>query len=209
MVLTDIAEAPLRSKITVQDFAELRGLVQVEGIEGRLRWAGASPMIPDGHAAEIEIVLRGDGGSVVVHGHLESRSEADGFAVFLRAGDAKALLSRCERGLCRQHRRLSAEHLAIVTPAAGGSILCRVRDIGEGGARLVISGNDAGPVSSAVSIEILDAGLHGAALVLAGEVAWTQLTHVGIKWAAPDSTARAALSRLGKSEDPWELARAS
>ena len=209
MTENEVSQMPLRCRLTVEDAAELRALLELEGAAGRVRWPGATPLIPGGHPAEAEVAIRASSESVVLRGSLEERSEGDGFGIWLNVPGAKALLESHFGGASRHFRRQPIEYLAIVSGPANAHVLCRVRDLGEGGARIIVSGEDAGPEGSEVSVEILDAVLQGTGLLLKARVAWGRKNEVGVEWTSLDSQGRGSLAHLLRgAADAGQLAQA-
>ncbi len=203
-----VTEMPLRCKLTVEDAAELRALVELEGGDGALRWPGAANMLPGDRPVEVEVTIRASGESLVLRGKLQERSERDGFSLWVHLPDANGQITAAV-GAARHFRRAPAEHLAIVACQNGSRVLCRVRDLSEGGARVVLASEDAGPEGSEVRVELLDLGLHGAELVLSGRVAWGRKAEVGVEWTCADALTKGSISRLVRgSQSPAQLAQA-
>jgi hypothetical protein len=96
----------------------------------------------------------------------------------------------------RSHLRSASDHLALVHRRGHGQVLCRLRDLAEGGARICLSPGDTAPVGTALEVVLLEAGLSGADLTINGRIAWVSGGELGLRWEALPGESLRALRRL-------------
>jgi hypothetical protein len=187
--------ASLRVQFSVAGVAELSDIFSLPAGAARMRWPGPGPAPTPGLLARVELELRSRGETLVFRGIVEGPGEGDPPGAWLYLPEAAAVLQRYEQGRGRQHRRLDAEHLALVSSPAAGQVLCRLRDLCEGGARVLLAAEDAAPVGEPTSLTLLDAA-DGRDLTLAARVAWIGRYQVGLRFAGGHLRARRALRNL-------------
>src|SRR5947209_3449337 len=125
----------LRFKLSVDDLADLRSRIRLcEGGAGRLRWPGPAAGLPRGRPVVIEAAVRSAGETVFLRGDVDERRPNEASGVWVTIPGADRVLDNCELGLIRRHKRLPAEHLALFETRGQGLLLCRIRDLGTGGA---------------------------------------------------------------------------
>ena len=206
-MLAQAVGGALRFKVVVDRVSDLRERLNVEGRKGRLLWSATEALVPRDLSVAVEITVRDHGETIHLRGRLAEAEPGEPAGVYIDLPDAGDVLDGCTIGLCRNHRRLPTEHLALVHGDGIGQILCRVRDLGGGGARLLLAKGDVGPIGSEMKVALLEAGLQGADLELTARIAWTATAEIGLEWREPNDLARAALTRLLRTAaEPWQLA---
>ncbi len=155
-----------------------------------------------GTAAVLEIVFtRADEGTQL-RGQVWAPS---GGGVWLELAAAERCLAMLE-WVPRTERRVFTEQLVLVEADGLPAMLCRLRDVSAGGARLCADAADVG--GGRVRIALPEAGPAGGQLEAAGRVAWAHEGEVGVEWNRRDLASRAAVRRLLQiADDEWEGAR--
>jgi hypothetical protein len=193
-------------RLTVDDYGELRDRLKLEAGTGRLRWTGCPELLPSGKKVEIRVHLRAPRENLVFTGTIAGvASEPAGVWISIPCADL--VITSSEIGFARKHRRCAAEHLALIETKTG-LLLCRVQDLSEGGAKLLVSCQDAGPIDSSTYVSLLEAGLHGLDLDVHARIAWADENGVGVEWLDLGEAGKSAVKRLIRAGDvPWWLSR--
>jgi hypothetical protein len=158
---------------------------------------------PQGTPAALQVALENPAESVTLRGSVWARPLAGG--VWLELPRAAACLDRLQR-LCREGDRLCTGQLVLAEPQGLIPTLCRLIDVGEGGARLAAS-YGAGCEGRELRVGLPEAGPGGAQLEAFGRIAWARDGEVGAIWDRGDLASRAAVLRLVQiAEDDWAAA---
>jgi hypothetical protein len=163
---------------------------------------------PKGTLATLEVDFESTGQVTLLRGWVWARSTGAG--IWLELFDARHALTRVEGAPQRAEIRLGSEQLVLVEAEGLPALLCRLRDVSDGGARLAALPADAGVPGQHVRIALPEAGEGGAQLEARGRVIWVREGEVGIAWSHGDLTSRAAVRRLMEhAREDWDLARSA
>jgi hypothetical protein len=158
---------------------------------------------PSGMLALLEIDFSDSDESTVLRGLVWSRPATGGLWLEL-PGAARALDRLAQlrsSATLRENRRLGSEELVLVQSEGQPSLLCRLRDLSAGGARLA---GAAGEPGDAVTITTTDAEPR----VMAGTVVWSTGGISGLAWDRSDAATRKGVVELLQAEgDEWTEAR--
>lgn len=125
--------------------------------------------------------------------------------VWLELAGAERCLGMLET-FPRADRRIPTDQLVLASGVT--AVLCRLRDVSAGGARLHVDARDAGPIGGRVRLALPESGPSGAQLEAFGRVLWARDGEAGIVWNRGDLASRAAVLRLIQlADDEWEAAR--
>jgi hypothetical protein len=155
-----------------------------------------------GAKAALQVAFTGLGESVWLRGEVWARPEAGG--AWLELPRARACLARLSRDLLRTSHRVCTDQLVLVEPRGLPALLCRLIEVGDGGARIAAAGADLGNQGDELRVALPEAGPGGARLEACGRVAWTGGGEVGLSWNRGDLASRAAVLRLLQAaDDEW------
>ncbi|MCA1829121.1 MAG: PilZ domain-containing protein [Myxococcales bacterium] len=130
-----------------------------------------------------------------------------GGGIWLELLEAERCLEKLET-TPRGARRIATDQLVLAEAAGFAAVLCRLRDVSAGGARLRLEANDAGPNGSRIRLVLPEAGPTGLQLEACGHLVWTRGGEAGIEWRRGDLSSRAAVLRLVQlADEEWEGAR--
>jgi hypothetical protein len=172
----------------------------VEGA-GYFFFAGISAA--QGTPAVLEVTFTQSDLTAVMRGWVWTRPSSGG--VWLELNGARQCLDRLEKEPRREDRRLVTDQLVLAAGAGLPAILCRVRDVGTGGARLAARSEDVGQPGWRVRVTLPEAGPSGSQLEAFGRVAWAGEGELGVQWNRSDLASRAAARRMvDLAEGEWE-----
>jgi hypothetical protein len=130
--------------------------------------------------------------------------------IWLELAGAERALTRIERLPLRAELRMGSEQLVLLEASGLAALLCRLRDVSEGGARLAALPADAGRPGQRVRVALPEAGESGEQLEARGWVAWAQQSEVGVEWEKEHAPTAAAVRRMiDHARDEWREARAA
>jgi hypothetical protein len=178
----------------------------VDGI-GYFFFPGA--VAPKGTLASLEVTFTTTDQTAVLRGWVWARPSHGG--IWLELGGA----GRCLRALSRELERrtdprLGTEQLVLLEAEDLPALLCRLRDVSAGGARLAALPADAGTAGMGARVALPEADAVGSQLEAVGRVAWAGEGEVGIEWDRGDLASRAAIERmLHLAGEEWHGARSA
>jgi hypothetical protein len=131
-----------------------------------------------------------------------------GGGVWLELIDAARCLEAVESA-ARDGMRLATDALVLAESEGQPPLLCRLRDVGDGGARIAAAAPDVGEPGSSIKITLPEAGPQGQFEAF-GRVIWARGGEAGIEWAREDLVSLAAIRRMQEiADDDWQPACAS
>lgn len=152
--------------------------------------------------AHLELEFAESDDSTFVRGLIWARSEA---GLWIEIPDAEGMIERIERQPTREHRRIGTEQLVVLETPANGKILCRIRDLSLGGARIAAAFGSIGEAGDLVTITLPDDGDERSARA---RLVWSENGCVGLEWIRADLVTRSTVVRLVEEADgEWEAAR--
>lgn len=161
-----------------------------------------------GTLATLEVDFESTGQVTVLRGWVWARSTGAG--IWLELFNAHRALTQIEGSPRRCETRLGTEQLVLVEAEGLSALLCRLRDVSAGGARLAALPADAGAPGQQVRIALPEAGDGGAQLEAYGRVAWVGEGEVGVEWSRSDLASRAAVRKLLEhAREEWDEARSA
>ena len=171
----------------------------VDGV-GYFFFANRRATAPCGLLALLEVDFSDSDESTVLRGLVWSRPATGG--LWLELPEAGRTLDWLTQGAPpRENRRLGSEQLVVVQAERQPALLCRLRDVSAGGARLAGAVGEPGDI---VSVSTADT----AQRVMTGTVAWTAAGASGIAWDRGCARTRANVFELLQAEnDEWTEAR--
>jgi hypothetical protein len=156
--------------------------------------------------ASLEIDFSSTPQVALMRGWVWARSTGGG--LWLELAGAQRCLERLERLPERTATRLASDQLVLAEPEGLPALLCRLRDVSAGGARLAAMPADAGAPGQAMRVKLPEAGASGDQLLACGRVVWAGQGEVGVKWDAGDLPSRVAVRRLLQiARHEWEEAK--
>jgi hypothetical protein len=163
---------------------------------------------PKGTLASLQVDFWLTDQVILLRGWVWARSSGAG--IWLELAGAERALRRIENAPKRSELRVGSEQLVLVEADGLAALLCRLRDVSEGGARLAALPADAGEPGQQVRVALPEAGASGAQLEAYGRVAWAEQGEVGVAWEREDALSRAAVRRLVQhATEEWEEASAA
>jgi hypothetical protein len=181
----------------------LREHLHLAGGAGYFFFPSASA--PDGARAILQVTFGTIDQNLVLHGSVWARPAGGG--VWLELPRARECLGRLSQELPRTSRRMATEQLVLAEPRELPGFLCRLIDVGDGGARLCAGAAEVGSGGHQLRIALPEAGPSGGRLEAYGRVAWSGDGEVGVAWDRRDLASRATgLRLLQTAEDEWEQA---
>ena len=155
----------------------------------------------------LEITFSSTDQSALLHGSVWARPAQHG--VWLELAHAAQCLEKLE-STPRGSLRIASNQLVLAEGAGQPALLCRLRDVGEDGARLAASAEHLGGSDARLSITLPEAGPTGAQLQAFGRLAWAGEGEVGVEWIRGDLASRAAVRRVMETaQEEWEGARSA
>lgn len=163
---------------------------------------------PKGTLATLEVDFELTGQVTLLRGWVWARSTGAG--IWLELFGAERALTRIEQEPERAEVRLGSEQMVLVEAENLPALLCRLRDVSEGGACIAALPADAGTPGRRVRIALPEAGAHGQQLEAYGRVVWAGEGEVGIAWTRSDLASRPAVRKLlDHAREDWDAARSA
>ena len=163
---------------------------------------------PRGTPAALEVVFTRTDQTALLRGVIWARPSSGG--VWLELENAAAILAQIAVKPPRDDLRIASEQLVLVEAAGCAALLCRLRDVSLGGARIAVTRADAGEPDNRVRVALPEAGPDGAQLTATGRVVWVSEREAGVAWDRDSLTSRLAVRRLLElAAEEWEGARAT
>lgn len=189
----------LRLRYEIDSPARLREHVHFVDGAGYFFFPGVSAA--KGAFTVLEIAFTRHDGATQLRGQVWANPSGGG--VWLELPQAEKCLASLESSP-RADRRVATDQLVLVEGVS--AILCRLRDVSGGGARLCADPADLG--EGRVRVALPEAGPTGGQLEAAGRVVWGREGEVGVEWNRGDLASRAAVRRLLQlADEEWESAR--
>lgn len=194
----------LRLRYQIDSPRRLREHVHLVDGAGYFFFPGA--VAPKGTLASLEIDFLSTAQVALLRGWVWARSSGSG--LWLELASAQRCLEKLGSSPGRAQARLASDELVLAEPEGLPALLCRLRDVSAGGARLAAMPSDAGTPGQRMCVRLPEAGPSGAQLEAHGRVVWTEEGEVGVRWDAGDLLTRAAMRRLlHHAQHEWEDAR--
>src|SRR5581483_11486301 len=121
---------------------------------------------PKGTLASLEIDFSSTAQVALLRGWVWAR--ATGGGLWLELAAAQRCLEKLERVPERSELRLSSDQLVLAEPEGLPALLCRLRDVSAGGARLAAMPSDAGAPGQRIRVKLPEAGISGEQLLAQG-----------------------------------------
>ncbi|HZR09859.1 MAG TPA: PilZ domain-containing protein [Myxococcales bacterium] len=161
---------------------------------------------PKGTLASLEIDFSSTAQVALLRGWVWAR--ATGGGLWLELAAAQRCLEKLERVPERSELRLSSDQLVLAEPEGLPALLCRLRDVSAGGARLAAMPSDAGAPGQRIRVKLPEAGISGEQLLAQGSVRWMGQGEIGVAWDREDLPSRVAVRRLlQNARHEWEEAK--
>lgn len=194
----------LRLRYQIDSPRRLREHVHLVDGAGYFFFPGA--VAPKGTLASLEIDFSSTAQVALMRGWVWARSSGGG--LWLELAGAQQCLEKLERIPERTETRLASDQLVLAEPEGLPPLLCRLREISPGGARLAAVPSDAGAPGQSMRVKLPEAGASGEQLVATGRVVWAGQGEIGMHWDAADLPSRAAVRRLLQiARHEWEEAK--
>lgn len=195
----------LRLRYEIESPRRLKEHVHLVDGVGYFFFPGA--VAPKGTLASLEVSFTETDQSALLRGWVWARPTHGG--IWLELADAGRCLAVLSRGVQRRcDSRIETGQLVLLEAEGLPALLCRLRDVGAGGARLAALPADAGSEGTRVRVVLSEAGPDGAQLESVGRVAWAGEGEVGVEWDEGDLASRAAEQRMIRlAEEEWQGAR--
>ena len=160
-----------------------------------------------GTQAALEVTFTAADQSALLRGEVWTKPAEGG--AWLELKGARRCMDVLASAPQRAEMRIGSEQIVLVQGSGRPGLLCRLRDVSEGGARLGASAVEAGEPGQRVRVALPEAGPGGAQLEAFGRVVWAGEGEVGVLWNRGDLASRAAVRRMKElAEEEWEGARA-
>jgi PilZ domain len=194
----------LRLRYQIDSPRRLREHVHLVDGAGYFFFPGA--IAPKGTLASLEIDFSSTAQVALLRGWVWAR--ASGGGLWLELASAQRCLEKLERVPERSEMRLSSDQLVLAEPQGLPALLCRLRDVSAGGARLAAMPSDAGTPGQRIRVKLPEAGTSGDQLIAQGSVRWMGEGEIGVAWDNDDLPSRTAVCRLlQNARHEWEEAQ--
>jgi hypothetical protein len=195
----------LRLRYQIDSPRRLREHVHV--VDGAGYFFFPEAVAPKGTLASLEVDFS-SGQVALLRGWVWTRSAGGG--IWLELAGAQRCLDKLENAAGRSEIRLATDHLILAEPEGMPALLCRLRDVSDGGARLAVMHSDAGNPGRGIRIALPEAGPGGHLLQAYGRMIWAAQGEIGIAWSDNDIGSRRAVARLiQNAQHEWEDAQIS
>jgi hypothetical protein len=194
----------LRLRYRIDSPRRLREHVHLVDGAGYFFFPGA--VAPKGTLASLQLDFFSSAQAAVLRGWVWARSATGG--LWLELGGAQRCLEKLDQGSSRRSEmRLASDQLILAEPQGLAALLCRLRDVSPGGARLAAMPSDAGAPGQRMRVALPEAGPEGTQLEAYGRVVWTGEGEAGVQWNGDPAT-RAAVRRLvHNAQIEWDDAK--
>ena len=194
----------LRLRYQIDSPRRLREHVHLVDGAGYFFFPGA--VAPKGTLASLEIDFSSTVQVALMRGWVWAR--ASGGGLWLELAAAQRCLDKLERAPERSEPRLASDQLVLVEPDGLPPLLCRLRDVSSGGARLAAMPSDAGTPGQPIRVKLPEAGTSGDQLFAQGSVRWMGQGEIGVEWDGENLASRVAVRRLlQNARHEWEAAK--
>ncbi len=194
----------LRLRYQIDSPRRLREHVHLVDGAGYFFFPGA--IAPKGTLASLEIDFSSTAQVALMRGWVWARSTGGG--LWLELAAAQRCLDKLERVPERNETRLASDQLVLAEPEGLPGLLCRLRDVSAGGARLAAMPSDAGTPGQRIRVKLPEAGTAGDQLLAHGCVRWAGEGEIGMEWDAENPGSRVAVRRLlQNARHEWEEAK--
>jgi len=195
----------LRLRYEIDSPRRLREHVHVVDGAGYFFFPGA--IAPKGTLASLEVDFS-SGQTALLRGWVWARSAGGG--LWLELASAQRCLDKLETAFSRSQLRLATDQLVLAEPERMPALLCRLRDVSDGGARLGVMQSDVGGPGRGIRIALPEGGSGGHLLEAYGRVLWAGQGEIGVVFCDGDAGSRRAATRLVQSaQHEWEDAQVS
>ena len=194
----------LRLRYRIDSPRRLREHVHLVDGAGYFFFPGA--VAPKGTLATLEIDFASTSQVALLRGWVWARSSGGG--LWLELSGAQRCLEKLNQDPLRSEPRFASDHLVLAEPAGLPALLCRLRDVSEGGVRLAAMPADAGSEGQRIRVALPEAGPGGVQLEAYGRVVWASQGEAGVEWNGGDLATHAAVRRLLRgAQHEWEDVR--
>jgi len=194
----------LRLRYEIDSPRRLREHVHVVDGAGYFFFPGA--VAPKGTLASLEVDFAQNGQVALLRGWVWARSAGGG--LWLELAGAQRCLEKLEQAASRSETRIATDQLVLAEPEESHALLCRLREVSGGGARLAMMPSDGGVPGRGIRVALPEAGSGGQPLEAFGRVVWAGQGEIGISWNDRDPGSRQAVDRLVQNaKHEWEDAR--
>lgn len=156
-----------------------------------------------GEAVLLEVTFDVTGENIVLRGWVWAKPRPHGMWLELPgAGSAIVWADMFSR---RAEHRLATEQMVLIEAEGKSALLCRLRDVSAGGARLGAAAEDVGNLGERIRVSLPEAGPTGLPLDAQAFVSWAKGGEIGVAWVTSDLSSRIAAARLVEhAEEEWE-----
>ena len=194
----------LRLRYQIDSPRQLREHVHLVDGAGYFFFPGA--VAPKGALASLEIDFSATVQVATLRGWVWARSSGGG--LWLELAGAQRCLERLEDAASRCELRFASDQLVLAEAEGLAALLCRLRDVSDGGARLAAMPSDAGAPGQTMRVALPEADPGGAQFEALGRVVWVDQGELGVAWNREDSGTRAAVRRMMQNaRNEWEDAK--
>ena len=194
----------LRLRYQIDSPRRLREHVHLVDGAGYFFFPGA--VAPKGTLAALEIDFTCTSQVALLRGWVWARSSGGG--LWLELSGAQRCLEKLNEQPSRSEPRLASDQLVLAEPEGLAALLCHLRDVSEGGAKLAAMPADSGSAGQRIRVALPEAGPGGMQLEAYGRVAWAGRGEAGVEWDGGDLATHMAVRRLLRSaQHEWEEAR--
>jgi PilZ domain len=194
----------LRLRYEIDSPRLLREHVHLVDGAGYFFFPGA--VAPKGTLASLEIDFSATIQVATLRGWVWARSSGGG--LWLELAGAQRCLDKLEHAPARSELRFASDQLVLAEAEGLAALLCRLRDVSDGGARLAAMPADAGDRGHTMRVALPDADPGGGQLEAAGRVVWANEGELGVAWNREDAGTRAAVRcMMQNARSEWEDAK--
>jgi len=194
----------LRLRYQIDSPRRLREHLHLVDGAGYFFFPGA--VAPKGALASLEIDFSATIQVAMLRGWVWARSSGGG--LWLELARAQRCLERLQAAASRSEPRFASDHLVLAEAEGLAALLCRLRDVSDGGARLAAMPSDAGAPGQTMRVALPEADASGARLEALGRVVWADQGEIGVAWNREDPGTRAAVRRMMQNaRNEWEDAK--
>ena len=194
----------LRLRYEIDSPRRLREHVHLVDGAGYFFFPGA--VAPKGTLASLEIDFSATIQVATLRGWVWARSSGGG--LWLELAGAQRCLEKLEDTPARSELRFASDQLVLAESEGLAALLCRLRDVSDGGARLAAMPSDAGAPGQTMRVALPEADPCGAQFEAFGRVVWAGQGELGVGWIREDGGTRAAVRRMMQhARNEWEDAK--
>jgi PilZ domain len=194
----------LRLRYQIDSPRRLREHLHLVDGAGYFFFPGA--VAPKGALASLEIDFSATIQVAMLRGWVWARSSGGG--LWLELARAQRCLERLQAAASRSELRFASDQLVLAEAEGLAALLCRLRDVSDGGARLAAMPSDAGAPGQTMRVALPEADASGARLEALGRVVWADQGEIGVAWNRADPGTRAAVRcMMQNARNEWEDAK--